>query len=591
MIGQSQQTMREYAFEQLKVKFEDERLAKAHAESCVSQRDIQRVFDLYLWFKKSYDKLCPQFRDIIHDEEHRQRRALLVSLGLVYYLRLNTKYRKQYKEFLDAKTLMSGDICFSRAFEEELDWYIQQVKLPDGSALTQALKENVFATIVCTVNRMPLIIVGAPGSSKTFSFNQVIRNLKGEQSIKELFRDISVYPYLDPHPHQCSRRTTSIEIEKVFLRAITRQEDQLNLTTKLNCVVFMDEAGLPEEKHESLKVLHSYLDERKVSFVAITNNILDAAKTNRAISLFRPTASKDDLKMLVRDCFRGQSSRQETLSEEWLVKLSTPYFKLIRTSDQFSRFYGLRDFMHFIKYLSRTAENCDITPQLVSNGVERNFNGSDEFNKIVKSFLKSIKSSDSDISPRGTLTVLKESVDDHAVTNKENEARYLLIIDPSEDDSVVRLLFSTNILNRKKTKIYLSSQFSGDGEIHKVNTIATIRHSVYEGHTVLLSQTDDIHESFYDLFNQNFRQINQPNGDRRFYANIAIGSHHLPCKVHEDFRCVVIIKSSEAQQMPAPFLNRFEKYFISHKTLFVDVKNTLPKRVQEFITSAVNKVR
>ena len=36
----------------------------------------------------------------------------------------------------------------------------------------------------------------------------------------------------------------------------------------------------------------------------------------------------------------------------------------------------------------------------------------------------------------------------------------------------------------------------------QVNTIAQIRHSVAEGHTVLLSQTDEIHESFYDLFNQ-----------------------------------------------------------------------------------------
>ena len=582
--------MREYALEQLKLKFEDKHVAEAHAESCVSQRDIQRVFDLYLWLKKSYDTLCPHFRDISNDEEHRRRRAILVSLGLVYYLRLNTKYRKMYKEFMDAKTVSSGDIFFSRAFEEEITWYIQQVKLPDGSALTQALKENVFATIVCTVNRMPLIIVGAPGSSKTFSFNQVVRNLKGEQSIKEVFRDTSVYPYLDPHPHQCSRRTTSTEIEKVFLRAITRQDGQLNFTTKLNCVVFMDEAGLPEEKHEALKVLHSYLDERRISFVAITNNILDAAKTNRAISLFRPTASEDDLRMLVRDCFNGQNSMQKTLSKEWLQKLSAPYSKLVDESDQFSRFYGLRDFMHFIKYLSRKASNGKITPQLVSNGVERNFNGSDEFNKIIKCFLKSVGSSVSDTSPRGTITVLKESLDDHVPANKENEARYLLIIDPSEDDSVVRLLFSTNLLNRERTRIHLSSHFDHDGEIHKVNTIATIRHSVYEGHAVLLSQTDDIHESFYDLFNQNFRQINEPNGDRRFYANIAIGSHNLPCKVHEEFRCVVVIKSSEAQQMPAPFLNRFEKYFISHKSIYADIQNILPPRVQEFIKSAMNKV-
>ena len=78
----------------------------------------------------------------------------------------------------------------------------------------------------------------------------------------------------------------------------------------------MDEAGLPEESMESLKVftvlmitlkltllndlpfsdlsgqvLHKYLDDAVVSFVGITNHILDAAKSNRAVTLFRPRAA------------------------------------------------------------------------------------------------------------------------------------------------------------------------------------------------------------------------------------------------------------------------------------------------------------
>ena len=40
------------------------------------------------------------------------------------------------------------------------------------------------------------------------------------------------------------------------------------------------------------QVLHYHLDQQEVAFVGITNHILDAAKTNRAVSLFRPTASK-----------------------------------------------------------------------------------------------------------------------------------------------------------------------------------------------------------------------------------------------------------------------------------------------------------
>ena len=40
-----------------------------------------------------------------------------------------------------------------------------------------------------------------------------------------------------------------------------------------------------------MQVLHKYLDDAVVSFVGITNHILDAAKSNRAVTLFRPRAA------------------------------------------------------------------------------------------------------------------------------------------------------------------------------------------------------------------------------------------------------------------------------------------------------------
>ena len=126
----------------------------------------------------------------------------------------------------------------------------------------------------------------------------------------------------------------------------------------------------------------------------------------------------------------------------------------------------------------------------------------------------------------------------------------------------------------------------------QINTIAAIRHAAVEGQTVLMSQTDDIHESFYDLFNQHFRRIDDPdpNKEPRFYANIAIDSHHKPCRVHKDFQCVVIVKKSELPNTPAPFLNRFEKYCISHKD-FLDARlHSLPPCLRVAVQCAVEKV-
>ena len=66
------------------------------------------------------------------------------------------------REYLDKSNLLASNISFSRAFQEELDYYIGQVELPKGIARTLALKENLFATIICTVTHTPLIIVGGP---------------------------------------------------------------------------------------------------------------------------------------------------------------------------------------------------------------------------------------------------------------------------------------------------------------------------------------------------------------------------------------------------------------------------------------------
>ena len=107
-----------------------------------------------------------------------------------------------------------------------------------------------------------------------------------------------------------------------------------------------------------------------------------------------------------------------------------------------------------------------------------------------------------------------------------------------------------------------------------------------------MSQTDDIHESFYDLFNQHFRRIDNPDPTKepKFYANIAIGSHHKPCRVHKDFQCVVIIKESEVKGTPAPFLNRFEKYRVSHKDFLRARLDSFPPCLGVAVTAALEKV-
>ena len=106
-----------------------------------------------------------------------------------------------------------------------------------------------------------------------------------------------------------------------------------------------------------------------------------------------------------------------------------------------------------------------------------------------------------------------------------------------------------------------------------------------------MSQTDDIHESFYDLFNQRFRRIDDPQGGSRYYTNIAIGAHVKPCRVHPDFQCIVVVKKSEIKDTPAPFLNRFEKYCISHHSLLDTVLDQIAPYIRIIIQAAMEKIR
>ena len=268
LIHTGQSLIRQYAAEQLQKTGLDMEVAQLYSTCCVSQRDIQRVFILYewllCWFKASNHYNEPEFSLKV--------RAIFVSIGVAYYFRLNSTYRTKFEEEMNKKTKIGRQgipVNFSNALQQELDLMVGKFKLPLRIAATQALKENIYATVICILNKMPLIIVGPPGSSKTLSFKIVSTNLQGVNSESSAFKDESLFPPVDQHSYQCSRRSTSNEIEAVFKRAIRRKKmlDEVGIN---NCsVIVMDEAGLTEESHESLKVLHYYLDNCKVTLSII----------------------------------------------------------------------------------------------------------------------------------------------------------------------------------------------------------------------------------------------------------------------------------------------------------------------------------
>ena len=101
--------MRDYAFHQLSSGGLGEHEARISSGSCVSQRDIQRVFTFYQWVMDSYARYKPY-----GERQDYSKRAVLVALGIVYYMRLNNQYRKKYQEYLDKQVQLHNEVSFSQ---------------------------------------------------------------------------------------------------------------------------------------------------------------------------------------------------------------------------------------------------------------------------------------------------------------------------------------------------------------------------------------------------------------------------------------------------------------------------------------------
>jgi len=57
------------------------------------------------------------------------------------------------------------------------------LKSPDDKiAYNSALMENVFTSLVCLMNKIPILIIGNPGSSKSLSIKMLNSNLRGQNS-------------------------------------------------------------------------------------------------------------------------------------------------------------------------------------------------------------------------------------------------------------------------------------------------------------------------------------------------------------------------------------------------------------------------
>ncbi|XP_035692571.1 E3 ubiquitin-protein ligase rnf213-alpha-like [Branchiostoma floridae] len=574
--------------------------------SFVSLRDVERTLTVMAWFLQIMPVLSALMNKKIADQPQTQVtdvcRALILALGVCYQARLEKRndYRKAIAKLFKGQLfkLPKGAKTIEKETEICQDVFLDQLDtlLAPNIARNTALKENVFMMVVCIELRIPLFLVGKPGSSKSLAKSVVSDAMQGDSAPSDFFKRLKQAHMVS---FQCSPLATPESIVKTFHQCSMFQQDKD--LTKFVSVVVLDEIGLAEDSPKMpLKTLHPLLEEgyveessnggntdakqKKVAFVGISNWALDPAKMNRGIFLSRGVPDNDDLKKSARGICEHDEIVMTQL-QTMLGSLAGAYTDLYRPQLKDREYFGLRDFYSLIKMVSNFCRTSGQPPSRaqLEHAIRRNFSGRDDIDPLQK-FRKVLETcadqkgrpTDPDCSPLGLIGASLQSV------HSDSEGRYLLIL--TKNYAALSIL-QQKMLDPRSTVILFGSSFPQDQEYTQVcRDINRIKVCMETGRTVVLLNLENLYESLYDALNQYYVEM----GGQK-YVDLGLGTHRVKCRVHKDFRLVVVAeKDIVYDKFPIPLINRLEKHFLSVSTILTPAQNGIAKRVDEWAKAFVN---
>lgn len=116
--------------------------------------------------------------------------------------------------------------------------------------------------------------------------------------------------------------------------------------------------------------------------------------------------------------------------------------------------------------------------------------------------------------------------------------------------------------SRNKVIMIHGSTFDQDRFSSEYNLLVISDIITYVGRGDIIIMKDvpnSIQTSLYDLLNKAYQSV----GPKKF-CRISVGAHYNPkCFVHPDFNCIVNIMENRLTDVDPPFLNRFEKHYLT----------------------------
>ncbi|KNC55646.1 uncharacterized protein AMSG_01915 [Thecamonas trahens ATCC 50062] len=583
--------------------------------STVSLRDVARCVKVYRWFGEHFSRSADgwdleEFFSVQKPARKAIRKAVILSLAYCYHARLGRAHRREYRatvsdawyslqvaahrrnrrnrggggfslldgwdftahwyarqQHAQAKWLKLDANAFATVLDETQRAFVSHMKLGDGIALNEALCENLFMILVSVLNSIPIFVVGKPGSSKSLAMELVQANLNGDASENAFLRSL---PAVEVFSYQCSPLSTSDGIEAAFETARRYKREAPNTVV----VVLLDEVGLAEQSpHLPLKVLHKVLDEGSAgeAVVGISNWALDPAKMNRAVHLYRPAPTVDDLSITAEGMVASANLKGYlgSLAEAY----STTY-----ANQQLPDFWGLREFYSTVRHINR-ALNVDCTassldPALLAEAVLRNFGGRPaETKAVLATFFRTIGLPLERAPPLSVTQLVAQNL-------AQIEARHLMLL--TKNNAALGLVFDSGLLTLDNTQVIFGSDFPLDQtDLQVCLNIQRVKNCMAEGVTVVLVHCESLYESLYDLLNQHYCEYGG-----QLFVRLAFGTHSRLCPIDPTFRIVVVVDKHEAYtRLAPPLLNRFEKQVMERGSMLSSSASRTVDRLTDFVTA------
>ncbi|XP_067403324.1 E3 ubiquitin-protein ligase RNF213 isoform X3 [Emydura macquarii macquarii] len=566
--------------------------------SFVSLRDVERCVEVFKWFYSHSELLINNLEkhlaekrsDKCNLKRNRVIWSLVLAVGVCYHASLENKklYRRVICEYLPRPYDNQKGILEEISLMQDL--FLSGVPLRNTIARNLALKENVFMMVICIELKIPLFLVGKPGSSKSLAKTIVADAMQGQAAYSDLYKEMKQIHLVS---FQCSPHSTPEGIIGTF-KQCARFQDGKNLKEYVSVVV-LDEIGLAEDSPKMpLKTLHPLLEDgciddvplphKKVGFIGISNWALDPAKMNRGIFVSRGDPSKTEL----IESARGICSSERIILqriERYFPIFANAYEEICETQDR--EFFGLRDYYSLIKMIFAVAQTSERepTPYDIAQVVLRNFSGKDDIDALNIFTSRIQKEGEIHADDFSTIELVKQNI----FSNSQNgECRYLLVL--TENYGALQILQQAFFTEKQQPEIIFGSSFPKDQEYTQIcRNINRVKICMETGQMVVLLNLQNLYESLYDALNQYYVYLA---GQK--YVDLGLGTHRVKCRVHPKFRLIVIEEKEVVyKHFPIPLINRLEKHYLDINTVLDkrqrDIVEELKKWVNDFIAVDTEK--